>query len=92
MNWRKTSEAVTQGKLLHFVPEAGTYVYFRYTDKQKVMIVLNKNTQDSRLDLARFSETLGTASKAKNIISGASVDLTAPLALHAKESLVLEIQ
>ena len=92
MNWRKTSDAVAHGKLLHFVPEAGTYVYFRYTDKQKVMVVLNKNTKDSKLELTRFGEILGRASKAKNILSGATVDLSAPLNLHANESLVLEIQ
>jgi glycosidase len=92
LNWRKTSDAVTQGKLLHFVPEAGVYVYFRYTDKQKVMVVLNKNAQDTKLELARFSEILGAASKGRNIVSGVSVNLTAPLALRAKESLVLEIQ
>lgn len=92
MNWRKTSDAVAHGKLLHFVPEAGTYVYFRYTDKQKVMVVLNKNTKDSKLELTRFGEILGRASKAKNILSGATVDLSAPLNLRANESLVLEIQ
>jgi len=92
MNWRKTSDAVTHGKLLHFVPEAGTYVYFRYTDKQKVMVVLNKNAKDSKLDLARFSEILGQAGKGKNILSGATVDLSAPLSLRAMESQVLEIQ
>ena len=91
-NWRKTSEALTKGKLLHFVPDAGTYVYFRYTDKQKVMVVLNKNAQDSKLDLSRFGEILGGASKGKNVISGMPVDLSAPLNLRAMESLLIEIQ
>jgi glycosidase len=92
MNWRKTSDAVKHGKLLHFVPDAGTYVYFRYTDKQKVMVVLNKNTTDSKLDLTRFSEVLGQARKAKNIMTGAAIDLSAPLNLSAMESQILEIQ
>lgn len=92
LNWRKTSDAITHGKLVHFAPEGGTYVYFRYTDKQKVMVILNKNAKDSKLDLARFGEMLGQARKAKNIISGATLDMSTPLSLHAMESLVLEIQ
>ena len=41
---RKTASALHDGKLMHYAPQQGTYVYFRYDDKQKVMVVLNKNT------------------------------------------------
>ncbi|RZA32824.1 MAG: alpha-amlyase, partial [Lysobacteraceae bacterium] len=54
-NWRKTSSAVTGGKLTHYLPQNGSYVYFRHDGKQTVMVVLNKNAADSQLDLARFA-------------------------------------
>jgi hypothetical protein len=30
--WRKNASAIHDGKLMHFAPEDGTYVYFRYND------------------------------------------------------------
>ena len=37
-NFRKSSSAVTTGKLMQYVPQDGVYVYFRYDDKQTIMV------------------------------------------------------
>lgn len=89
-NWRKTSSAVTHGKLTHYLPRDGSYVYFRHDGKQKVMVVLNKNAGETRLDLARFAGMIKDARTARNVLTGASVDLRAPLILPAMTSVVLE--
>jgi len=91
LNWRKTSEAVTTGKLMHYVPEKSTYVYFRYTDTKAVMVVLNKNAEDIQLDLARYQDILKNKSVGKNILTGASVDLSKPLSLNAMTPVVIEL-
>nr|WP_229517147.1 glycoside hydrolase family 13 protein [Massilia oculi] len=88
-NWRKTSSAVTKGKLTHYLPRDGSYVYFRHDGKQTVMVVLNKNAKDSTLDLARFAGMTKGARRATNVLTGAAVDLGAPLALPAMTSVVL---
>jgi glycosidase len=88
-NWRKTSSAVKYGKLTHYLPRDGSYVYFRHDGKQTVMVVLNKNANETTLDLARFSAMIKDARSAKNVLSGASVDLRAPLTLPAMTSVVL---
>lgn len=88
-NWRKTSSAVKQGKLTHYLPRDGSYVYFRHDGKQTVMVVLNKNANESKLDLARFKGMIKDARSAKNVLSGASVDLRAPLTLPPMTSVVL---
>nr|WP_235584371.1 glycoside hydrolase family 13 protein [Massilia sp. MS-15] len=88
-NWRKTSSAVTKGKLTHYLPRDGSYVYFRHDGKQTVMVVLNKNARDSTLDLARFAGMTKGARRATNVLTGAAVDLGAPLALPAMTSVVL---
>jgi len=36
-NWRKNCNAVTQGKLLQFIPQDNVYVFFRYTNDEAVM-------------------------------------------------------
>jgi glycosidase len=57
MNWRKETKLIHEGKLMHFFPEDGCYVYFRYNDKEKVMVVLNKG-KERKLDLSRYKELL----------------------------------
>lgn len=88
-NWRKASSAVTQGKLTHYLPRDGSYVYFRHDGKQTVMVVLNKNAGETRLDLGRFAGMIKDARSATNVLTGAAVDLGAPLTLPAMTSVVL---
>jgi glycosidase len=88
-NWRKTSSAVKTGKLTHYLPRDGSYVYFRHDGKQTVMVVLNKNPGETTLDLARFGAMIKDARSAKNVLTGAAVDLRAPLPLPAMTSVVL---
>lgn len=89
LQWRKNSSAVTTGKLIHYIPRDGLYVYFRYDDKETVMVVLNKNRQDSALDLSRFRPMLKNARTGRNALTDESVDLTAPLRLKALKSVAI---
>ena len=91
MNWRKTNDAVKSGKLIHFVPENSTYVYFRYTDTKTVMVVLNKNAQDTQLDLSRYQELLTGKVSGKDILTGATLDLSKSLKLAAMTPMVIEL-
>ena len=55
-NYRKTSSALTTGKMMQYVPEDGVYVYFRYDAKQTVMIVMNTSKSTRKINLNRFDE------------------------------------
>ena len=90
-NWRKTSTPVHEGGLTHFLPQAGVYVYFRSLGSERVMVVLNKNTDPYALDTARFEEVLGDAQTGVDVIRGESYDLTSPIPLTPRTALVLEI-
>ncbi|HOY23711.1 MAG TPA: glycoside hydrolase family 13 protein [Cellvibrio sp.] len=91
LNWRKTSEAIKTGKLMHYVPEKSTYVYFRYTDSKTVMVVLNKNAQDSQLDLARYQAMIKGKTSGKNILTDETLDLSKGLNLKAMTPMVIEL-
>lgn len=91
LNWRKGNKVIHEGKLMHYVPKDATYVYFRYTDSKKVMVVLNKNSKDTSLDLARFHEMLKGVSQGKEVLTGTRLDLTKPLALKAMTPVVIEL-
>ena len=56
-NWRKTNSTIHDGKLMHFEPRDKFYVYFRYTNDHKVMVVLNKGDERD-IDLSGYKELL----------------------------------
>jgi glycosidase len=91
LKWRKTSDAVKTGKLMHFVPEKSTYVYVRYTDKSRALVIINKNAKDTELDLARYQIALNGKTSGKNILTNSLIDLTKPLQLNAMTPVVIEL-
>lgn len=74
-NYRKQSSAITTGKMMQFVPEDGVYVYFRYDNKQTMMVVMNTAKENKNIALKRFEERTKGFSKMKNIVTGAVSDL-----------------
>lgn len=92
LNWRKTATAIHSGKLMHFAPDNGTYTYFRYNDKQTVMVVMNKQSEPVTLDLARFREVLPQGKTATDVISGKTIKLDKQLSVPARGTLVLDIR
>lgn len=92
LNWRKTASAVHYGKLTHFLPADGVYVYFRYDDTQKIMVILNKNEQPYTLKLDRFSEMLEGVTEGKNALDGNKFDMTKGVELTHKGAYILELR
>jgi glycosidase len=92
LKWRQDKEVIHSGKVTHFRPDDGTYVYFRYDEDETVMVILNKNAKEKDLDLSRFSERLEGYSEAWNVISGSVMTLDENLTLPARSALVLELR
>ncbi|MEM1214584.1 MAG: glycoside hydrolase family 13 protein [Bacteroidota bacterium] len=93
LQWRKTATAVHNGQLLHFAPEEGVYVYFRYNDAQKIMVVLNKNEEVTELKLDRFREILAGHTSAQDVLSaGKTWSLDAPITLAPRTGLLLTVE
>ncbi len=90
-NWRKTSSAITQGKLMQLVPENGIYVYFRYSEEQTVMIIVNTNKEDQTINTNRYSEKTKGFTKAKNVITDDIIDIS-ELKLEKRSTTILELQ
>ncbi len=93
LNYRKNSEALSKGKFMQFTPfDEGIYVYFRYTDHQKVMVLSNTKKTEAIVQSARFAEILQGASKAKNIMTGEELKDISSIKVPAMTALILEIQ
>ncbi|MHA8088124.1 glycoside hydrolase family 13 protein [Aquirufa sp. Wall-65K1] len=91
LNWRKGNEAVTQGKMLHFAPKNGIYTYFRYTEKSKVMVIVNKNAQESQVDPGLYKEILPANAQLKNVINGQISKLGNYIKVDPKSALIVEV-
>ena len=90
--WRRDKEVIHSGQLTHYVPENGTYVYFRHDVDESVMVVLNKNAEETELELSRFNERLGGYQSALDVVSGKTIQLGSTLKLPARSVLVLELR
>lgn len=91
LNWRKNCKPVQNGKLTHFVPQDGIYVYFRYNDEGKVMVILNKNDHEQILDLERFRELLDKGEKGREVISGKVIELKDEIVLEPMTPMIIEL-
>ena len=92
LNWRKTASTIHHGNLKHFVPQKGVYVYFRYTNNQKIMIVMNKTDKQQQLDLAQFAEMNIQGKKGKDIISETTIHFEKILTINSRQPLIIEIK
>jgi glycosidase len=71
--FRQSSSAITQGKLMQYLPDDGLYVYFRYSKNQTIMCVMNTDTKERKLNLEKFSERTNGFTGGKDIISGTKI-------------------
>jgi len=73
---RKNYKSLSQGNLIHFYPFDNVYVYFRETDDESAMIIVNNNVTDFEVDLNNYKETLSSTFKMENIKTSEMIDIT----------------
>jgi glycosidase len=90
--WRKGNKAVQNGKLTHYIPEDGIYVYFRTLDNSAVMVIINNNEKYVKtLSTARFNENLKRFKTGKDIFSGNQIKDLSTIELPAKSVKIIEL-
>lgn len=92
IDWRNKNEVIHTGNTIHFTPDAGVYVYGRYNDKKRVLVILNKNEKPVTLKMDRFSEFLTGDTTGQDILSGRKIDWTTELDLDEPGPLIIEIR
>jgi glycosidase len=90
-HYRRNCKAITDGKLIQFVPENGVYVYFRYLDSQKIMVIMNTSNIAIELESSRYKEMMKDYYTAKNVITDEKLENISLLKLKPKETLILEL-
>ena len=76
MEIRKNHKSLSEGKLTHFYPFDNVYVYFRETNDESAMIIVNGSDKESEVDLNKYKETLAKILKIENIRTNEVTDIT----------------
>ncbi len=69
-NFRKTSSALSTGKMMQYVPVDGVYVYFRYDAKQTVMVAMNTSKTGKTISIKDYAERTNGFNRYVNISTG----------------------
>jgi glycosidase len=91
LQWRKTSSAVTEGKMIHYAPRGGIYVYARIKDNHTVMVVLNSSLKEQDVRTNRFSDVIGSFTTGTDVITSNKFNLTESFSIPAKGEYILEL-
>lgn len=92
LNWRKGKSVIHTGKLKHYPPENGMYVYFRYNDAESVMVILNKNDERKELNTAHFIESLLGYKQGTDIISGMKISNLEKIDVPGSAAMIIELK
>ena len=92
LNWRKSKEVIHSGKMMHYIPENNVYVYFRYNDKESVMVMINNNIEKQTIKLNRFKESIKNNLTGTEVLSGKQINLKEDLEIEGKSVLILELK
>jgi len=91
LNWRKNKTVIHTGLLTHYVPENDVYVYFRYNDTEKTMVIINNNETDQTIKTDHFAESLENVVSGTDVMTGKTFDLKSELTIPKQTALILEL-
>ena len=92
LNYRKNNPVIHTGKLMHFIPQDGCYVYFRYSDEKTIMVVLNNNEKkEIELEGNRFKEVLSDFTSGYEIVHDLKFDDLHRIKVPAKTGYIIEL-
>ena len=67
---RKEHTVFSNGSLIQFPPKDELYVYFRIDDNEKILVVINNNDEDNKINLDSFQKIIGNDPGTMTILSG----------------------
>ena len=93
LEWRKGSRAVTKGRMKHFIPQQGVYVYFRQYGDEKVMVVVNGTSKRVDIDLSQYMEELDGYALGIDVITDKKMRLdTLSFRVKSNDVLILNLE
>jgi hypothetical protein len=80
------------GRLKHYIPENGLYVYFRYNDNASVMIILNNQKEARTIRKDKYAESLAGFSKGYDVITGKTIEDLTSFEIAPGTAMIIELK
>lgn len=90
LHWRQGNDVIINGTQTQFIPYKGVYIIARQHAGKSVMTILNGKRSDNKLAVARYAEIIGQHTTARDVLTGATVDLTHDIPLTQRQALIIE--
>ncbi len=92
LQWRRQHPQLAAGRLMQFVPQDDCYVYFRYTDDECAMIVVNTSSDYRTLDTQRFTERLAGMNEALEVMTDEKMTIPASMQVPPRTAQLWHLQ
>jgi len=93
LNWRKQKEVIHTGRMKHYIPQDGIYVFFRYDDHESVMVILNTNEKESKtVSKEKYIESLQGFTRGVDVITGRAVEDLSSFKIEPQTAMIVELK
>lgn len=89
LHWRQNNDVIINGSQTQFIPHHGVYVLARQHNGKTVLTILNGKKADNQVDVARYTEVIGSHTTATDVLTGATINLTKNIPLGQRQAMVL---
>ena len=83
---RKENESLATGKLIEFPAANGIFVYFKISDKDRTMILMNENSRQTTVMLNQYKDQLKGIKTIKNLMTGMIYNI------EGKDSVIIDAE
>lgn len=90
LRWRQKNEIIAKGKMKHYLPKNGVYVYERYLNDKNILIFMNGTSKETTIDLSRYAESLQGRTSGKDMLTNRQIKFENTCTLSARKILIIE--
>jgi hypothetical protein len=91
LKWRQGNEILAKGKMRHYVPQNGVYVYERYLNDKSILVFMNGTSKEVSIDLDRYAESVKNKKTANDILSGQQIQFGDKLVMSPRQIMIFEM-
>ena len=88
--WRKGNKAISQGSLIHFMPENGMYVYERRHNERRAIVIMNGTDSELTIDMSIYAEILPAGTTLKDVVTGENLIIAPSMKFAPRALYILE--
>lgn len=92
LHWRKGATAIHNGRLIHFSPDNGIYVYFRQNHKQCAMVIINNSHENREVITERFGEILSAYASGFEVITETEISNLKSIGILPRTAMIIELK